>query len=100
MPNTRKYIGVYLHCCSYYFKNSLHEYCCIPDIGANLTDLMYEGIYNGSQKHQPDLLHVLKRSWNNGLAKIIVTGGSLSESKKALNLVEENGTFSVKVQSY
>jgi hypothetical protein len=25
------------------------------DIGANLTDLMYEGIYNGTSRHPPDL---------------------------------------------
>lgn len=56
------------------------------DIGANLTDLMYTGIYNGTKKHEADLEHVLKRSWDNGLSKIIITGGSLSESQKALEL--------------
>ena len=25
------------------------------DIGANLTDAMYDGEYNGSTRHQPDL---------------------------------------------
>lgn len=58
------------------------------DIGANLTDLMYEGVYNGSQKHSPDLINVLKRSWEAGLKKIIITGGNLSESKKALELAK------------
>lgn len=56
---------------------------------------MFEGIYNGSQKHQPDLLNVLKRSWTSGLSKIIVTGGSLSESRKALEIVKQNGTLFV-----
>jgi hypothetical protein len=25
------------------------------DIGANLTDVMYQGVYNGSSRHPPDL---------------------------------------------
>ncbi|XP_022913753.2 deoxyribonuclease TATDN1 [Onthophagus taurus] len=58
------------------------------DIGANLTDLMYMGIYNGSKKHDPDLNNVLKRSWNAGLEKIIITGGNLEESVKALELTK------------
>ncbi|GLV40623.1 uncharacterized protein CBL_04426 [Carabus blaptoides fortunei] len=56
------------------------------DIGANLTDAMYSGIYNGSTKHPNDLINVLKRSWDSGLQKIIITGGSLSESRSALDL--------------
>lgn len=56
------------------------------DIGANLTDDMYQGIYHGSKKHEPDLHKVLERSWSGGLKKIIITGGSLAESKKALEL--------------
>ncbi|KAJ8688621.1 hypothetical protein QAD02_024416 [Eretmocerus hayati] len=58
------------------------------DIGANLTDPMYQGVYNGSQKHQPDLDKVLERSWNNNLSKIIITAGSLEESKKALEIAK------------
>lgn len=60
------------------------------DIGANLTDLMYNGIYNGSKKHEVDLQHVLKRSWDCGLSKIIVTGGSLDESARALELAQSD----------
>lgn len=61
------------------------------DIGANLTDPMYQGIYNGIQKHQPDLDNVLERSWNNNLSKIIITAGSLEESKKALEIAKTDG---------
>ncbi|XP_015123251.1 putative deoxyribonuclease TATDN1 isoform X1 [Diachasma alloeum] len=56
------------------------------DIGANLLDPMYQGIYHGSQKHQPDLNMVLERSWKNNLSRIIITSGSLEESRKALAL--------------
>ncbi|KAK9306613.1 hypothetical protein QLX08_002799 [Tetragonisca angustula] len=56
------------------------------DIGANLTDPMYQGIYHGSQKHLPDLDKVLERSWNNNISKIIITAGNIEESKKALEI--------------
>ncbi|KAF3425317.1 hypothetical protein E2986_06232 [Frieseomelitta varia] len=56
------------------------------DIGANLTDPMYQGIYHGSQKHLPDLDKVLERSWNNDISKIIITAGNIEESKKALEI--------------
>ena len=58
------------------------------DIGANLIDSMYQGIYNGKSKHEPDLLDVLTRSWNTGLDKIMITGGSLEECKKVLDLTD------------
>ncbi|CAK1550699.1 unnamed protein product [Leptosia nina] len=56
------------------------------DIGANLTDDMYRGVYNGSKKHDPDLASVLDRAWKSGLEKIIITGGNLLDSQKALSL--------------
>ena len=60
------------------------------DIGANLTDTMYQGEYHGSKKHEPDLDQVLDRSWSQGLDKIIITGGSLQESKKSIELAKSN----------
>lgn len=52
---------------------------------------MYQGIYNGSKKHEPDLIQVLKRSWEAGLEKLIITGGSVEESKKAIELATSDG---------
>lgn len=52
---------------------------------------MYQGIYNGTQKHQPDLENVLERGWNNNLSKIIITAGNLTESKKALEIAKTDG---------
>ncbi|XP_076057053.1 deoxyribonuclease TATDN1-like [Oratosquilla oratoria] len=60
------------------------------DIGANLTDDMYQGIYHGSKKHDPDLPLVLERAWEAGLEKIIITGTSLSDSKQALEAAKTN----------
>ncbi|KAG9508495.1 putative deoxyribonuclease TATDN1, partial [Fragariocoptes setiger] len=40
------------------------------------------------QKHEPDLSEVLTRAKNAGVEKIIVTGGSLSESKQSIKLAE------------
>ena len=47
------------------------------DIGANLTDTMYQGEYNGSSKHPPDLEAVLQRAKTAGVVKMMVTGGNL-----------------------
>uniref|UniRef100_A0A182RDL3 Deoxyribonuclease TATDN1 n=1 Tax=Anopheles funestus TaxID=62324 RepID=A0A182RDL3_ANOFN len=60
------------------------------DIGANLTDPMYQGIYNGSAKHEPDLCHVLQRSWTGGLEKIIVTVGTLSDCEPTFEIVQND----------
>lgn len=60
------------------------------DIGANLTDPMYQGIYNGSKKHEADLQQVLKRSWDHGLVKLIITGGNFEESQKAIELAKSD----------
>lgn len=56
------------------------------DIGANLTDNMFQGNYHGSQKHQPDLHIVLERAWNIGMQKIILTVGTLNEADEALKI--------------
>lgn len=53
---------------------------------------MYKGVYNGSTKHEGDLQQVLKRSWDAGLEKIIITGGSLEESQNALKIADLDGS--------
>ena len=64
---------------------------CVSDIGANLTDGMYQGEYHGSQKHPPDLGAVLERSWGAGLTHIIVTGGSLRDAAEAIKMAKTDG---------
>jgi len=60
------------------------------DIGCNLTDSMYQGKYNNSQKHPPDLDHVLARAWEVGLSHIVITAGTLDEARKALELASDD----------
>ncbi|XP_077245177.1 tatD related DNase [Tasmannia lanceolata] len=61
------------------------------DIAVNFTDSMFKGIYNGRQCHVADIPAVLTRAWTAGVDRIIVTGGSLEESKEALAIAETDG---------
>ncbi|KAL6575073.1 hypothetical protein OROMI_012358 [Orobanche minor] len=61
------------------------------DIAVNFTDGMFRGMYNGKQHHVADIAAVLSRAWNAGVDRIIVTGGSLEESKEALAIAETDG---------
>lgn len=60
------------------------------DIGANLTDPVFNGIYRGRTVHKDDYDDVLQRSWNMGMQKIIITGGNLKESQSALQLARND----------
>lgn len=57
------------------------------DIGANLTDDMFDGHYHGKKLHQPDLDLVLQRAYERGVRKIIVTAGCAKESVKVQKLI-------------
>lgn len=61
------------------------------DIGANLTDPMFRGIYGGSTKHQADLDKVLERAWQHGLQKLIITSGCVGDVDEALQLTGKDG---------
>ena len=61
------------------------------DIGANLLDPMYSGEYNGKEYHKRDLQATLRRSCAAGVERIIITAGSLSEAKAALQLARSDG---------
>ncbi|CRH03027.1 TatD-like deoxyribonuclease, putative [Plasmodium relictum] len=57
------------------------------DIGANLTDKMFDGIYN-KKKHENDLKYVLNRAKNNNVEKIIITCTCLEDIDKSLKICE------------
>lgn len=63
----------------------------ILDIGANLTDSMFQGFYGGKQKHEADLKFVLDRAWNIGMDKMILTVGTVNEAQSALNIAKTDG---------
>ena len=54
------------------------------DIGANLADMQYRGVYNGKKKHEPDIDIVIERAISfkfqeQVLDRIIVTSGDLED---------------------
>lgn len=65
------------------------------DIGANLTDGMFQGVYNGTQKHPSDLDIVLERSWQTGLDKIIITVGTLTDVKDTAEIARKDGNLDI-----
>jgi TatD DNase family protein len=58
----------------------------LVDIGANLMDPMFQGIYRDKQRHQSDLDAILTRAQDAGVSEIVVTAGSLAEAREALDL--------------
>eukprot|EP00730_Choanoeca_flexa_P008085 TRINITY_DN12438_c2_g3_i3.p1 TRINITY_DN12438_c2_g3~~TRINITY_DN12438_c2_g3_i3.p1 ORF type:complete len:305 (+),score=27.80 TRINITY_DN12438_c2_g3_i3:57-971(+) len=58
------------------------------DIGANLTDPVFMGVYRGKTKHAGDLQAVLERAWKQGMESMIITGTSLLDSQTAFHLAE------------
>jgi len=63
------------------------------DIAVNLTDPVFRGYHHGKKKHDDDLDMVLERSRLAGVKSMIITGGSLHESKEALHLAERYGFY-------
>lgn len=61
------------------------------DIGVNLTDPVFRGIYHGGkQAHTDDFEDVLARAHEHGIKKMIITAGRLSEAKESLALAKKN----------
>lgn len=52
---------------------------------------MFRGKYNGTTKHPNDYDRVLDRAWQAGLAKIILTVGTMKEVDSAMELAKQDG---------
>lgn len=55
----------------------------VIDIGANLLDEMYSGVYNDKQRHDGDLDAVLQRGRSCNVRKVICTAGTVKDSQSA-----------------
>ncbi|SCU97822.1 LADA_0H08526g1_1 [Lachancea dasiensis] len=56
------------------------------DIGVNLTDPMYQGIYNGKKYHECDIQSVLHRAKLARVENMLLTGSSIQESRQAIEI--------------
>lgn len=63
------------------------------DIGVNLTDSMFRGIYHGKKAHEDDFQDMVQRASDVGVKKMIITAGNLSESQDALDLAKTNDSY-------
>lgn len=59
------------------------------DIGFNLCDPMFQGIYNGKQYHDSDITNVLHRAYESNVKNLLLTGSSIEESKQTISLVKK-----------
>jgi len=65
------------------------------DVGLNLLDDMFKGIYNGKQHHREDIVTVLDRAKSFGVSRNIVTAGCLREAQEALELSAKLNDFDI-----
>ena len=61
-------------------------------IGINLGDPVFRGLYHREQRHENDFDDVLQRAMDVGCKKFMVTGSDLEESKNAISVAENHRT--------
>lgn len=54
-----------------------------------LDERFLQGVYRGTPRHAPDIAAVLERAQQQGVAHIIITAGTLEESRRALQYARE-----------
>lgn len=68
----------------------------IFDIGANLVDEMFKGIYRSKHIHPPDLSSVLRRARQQNVTDIILTASHLRDTLDALEIIQQHSNTSDK----
>ncbi|KAG0674387.1 hypothetical protein C6P42_002253 [Pichia californica] len=58
------------------------------DVGVNITDSMFNGNYHGKIHHQNDIIQVLKKAFKHHVNDVLLTGSSLSESNKTIEIIQ------------
>ena len=58
-------------------------------VGINLGDPVFRGVYRGKRGHEDDLEQVVKRALDVGCTKLMVTGSDLKESAHAVELAKQ-----------
>lgn len=59
------------------------------DIGFNLTDDMFRGIYHAKKYHECDIPNILNRAYQKNVKTVLVTGSSIEESREVIKLIQE-----------
>ncbi|KAI0413441.1 TatD family hydrolase [Xylaria grammica] len=59
------------------------------DIGINLADPIFRGVYHGKERHPDDLQAVVSRAQEVGCHKLIITGSDFTSSRHALDIAKE-----------
>ncbi|KAI1153541.1 TatD family hydrolase [Nemania diffusa] len=59
------------------------------DIGINLADPIFRGVYHGKERHPDDLQAVVSRAQEVGCRKLLVTGSDFTSSRHALDIAKE-----------
>ena len=62
-------------------------------VGINLGDPIFRGVYHGKQAHDDDLDQVVQRALDMGCTKLMVTGSDLKESAHAIELAKQFRTL-------
>ncbi|CCF60773.1 hypothetical protein KAFR_0L01630 [Kazachstania africana CBS 2517] len=59
------------------------------DIGFNIVDPMFQGVYHGRKSHDSDILHVLNRATRHNVKAALLTGSSIEESKETIQMASQ-----------
>jgi TatD DNase family protein len=62
-------------------------------VGINLSDPIFRGVYHGKKAHEDDLHDVVQRALDVGCQKMMITGSNLKESVRAIDVAKQYRQF-------